>query len=704
VPGAKREIVYTWLEIRIIIREIEEVGIIPSIAKLSDELSTEKSAAKNASVDVSETKKSALKKLAQFILNRSTENIRNELYEYLIMSALHGTRDALAREEIILSIQKDLGITQLTAIFVDPALGRLIEKKDVECIQSDRKAKYFLSPNKREKFLRITQEYDTTVSTVTNHLIKLVEEKYKALTNAEKATMIQNFQTLLGTIFATNGFIIANSILGEKKGEKAMESLDVPTLLEQILGKDNLSEIQKEVFMNYLYSPDESLSIYLYSLAQSYYLIEVLNLDPECRVLIKENVDKITGYLDTNMIIPLVTNDERSKAAEKLIKLSTDLGFKIKFTKRTREEFIKHTESKKAIYLQKGKVAFKNYDKVTPILENGFLKDYLEKKKTNQGLTYDGYFARLTGIEALLKSKYSIEFDENPYEEIKKHDDIDRVKSLVVKYASLKSDMVAEHDAYHILLIQDLRKKEKGGILGPNSWFITCDSSLYHVDSDLSREEPERVPSSIYAENWVQMISPLLPPEMSNKTAREAFTTLFASRIPALTKVVKEEDLLELQGTWIDDEDLSPEDLAEVIGDHYVKKHLESLREARARGEEEKISEIVIPMIVRAQKKMKQQYGTRIERLRNENDEKLDKLKQEYDTKLSQVIKRSKFILPLFLVGLACLILPIILGLVTAYQRLAIPDVVYWGLTFSAILFIAASFFGRRVFDSFKLK
>jgi hypothetical protein len=275
------------------------------------------------------------------------------------------------------------------------------------------------------------------------------------------------------------------------------------------------------------------------------------------------------------------------------------------------------------------------------------------------------------------------------------------VERLVAKYASSKPDIVAEHDAYHILLIQDLRKKEKSGILGPNSWFITCDSSLYYVDRDLTRDEPDRIPSTIYAENWVQMISPLLPPEISNKTAKEVFTTLFASRIPALTKVVKEEDLLELQGTWIDDEDLDPEDLAEVIGDSYVKRHIERLRDARERGEEERISEVIGPIIARTQKKIKLQFGARIERLRKEYDAKLSQSKQE-STKLEREIKRSKFISPLFLIGLICIVLIPILSFVAAYQKLVLPDVIYWCLTILASLFIGASFFGRIVFKQIR--
>lgn len=667
---------------------------------LGDKSSRQTPEGKDVSIDASSlmAKKTALKKLSQFVLNRATENLRNELYEFLIMAALYDTKEELTKEEIISSIQKDLGVKQLPTIIINSTLKRLIEKRDIECIQSQGRLKHFLSQTKREKLSRMTHEYGAVLSAVTDKLITLVEKKYGLLTDAEKATVIQNFQMLLGTIFSVSGFECANAIVGKPvKMAERMIPVDISESIAQILEgtKGRLSEIQKEVFMDYLYAPDENLSAHLYSLAQSYYLIGVLNLDPECQTLIKESLTKKVGYLDTNMIVFLVGGTKRSKVVEDLIKLSTDLGIKIKFTERTKEEFIKHVERKKGIYTKKGQISLNRCKKIKEKLEDGFFKDYLERRKTNPGLTYEGYFARLKEIETLLRRKYSIEFDGSSYEDIKKHEDMERVKTLVIKYFSIKTDTVAEHDAYHILLMQELRERERGDVLGSSCWFVTYDKSLYYVDGDLAREEPDRIPSSIYVDKWIQMISPLLSPDVSNKTAKEVFTNLFASRIPVLTKTVKEEDFLDLQGSWMDDEDLGPEELARIIGDHYVREHLESLREARARGEEEKISEVIGPVIIRIKKEIGQKYDAKINGLRQEYNAKIGKLEQ--------AIKRSKFIKSLFLIGLISFILIPTLGLAAAYQKWVISDTVYWGLTILALFFIASSFFGRRVFRAIPL-
>lgn len=661
----------------------------------------EVSISKGASVD-----KAVLRRLAQFILNRSTENIRNELYEYLIMSAIYDANKDLTKEEIISAIEKELGVAHLPPIMVDGALARLTSNKSVDTIQIQEKLKYFLSLDAKEKFSRMTQEHGRLVSTAEGKLIELVGGKYGPLTNEEKEIVLKNFRTLLGVIFSTNGFITANAILGKKEITKTRGLTEVSDLITKILDrKDNLSGIQKEVFLNYLCSPDESLSAYLYSLAQSYFLIEILNLDPECQALLKENISKKVGYLDTNVIVGLFGGGERQKAAENLIKLTTDLGIKLKFTEKTKEEFTAHVRDIKRMYQRAGQIVFKNPDKMAKIVENGFLKDYLEKKQTNSGLSYDGYFAKFGRIEALLKDKYSIEIDNNLYEEIKTHEDMEPVKKLVINYCGSKNEVVAEHDAYHILLIQDLRKKEKGDMFGPNSWFITCDSTLYYVDRNLTKKEPERIPSSIHAENWIQMISPLLSPETSNKTAKEVFIALFASRLPVLTKAVKEEDLLELQGTWMDDEDLSPEEIARIIGDNYVRKCLEDLRKAQADGKEVKISEIISPVIGKVKKEMGQKYDAQIKTFGQKYDAQINELKQGYDTRiktLEETIKRFKFVKPLFFVGLACVILIVALGVLSAYQKVEIPYVVYISLTTFALSFILASFFGKSVLKMIK--
>lgn len=61
--------------------------------------------------------------------------------------------------------------------------------------------------------------------------------------------------------------------------------------------------------------------------------------------------------------------------------------------------------------------------------------------------------------------------------------------------------------------------------------------------------------------------------------ARDTYISLFASRLPILSRTVDEEVYLAFQGKWMDDEDLSPEDVARIIGNRYIKDYYKRSRE-----------------------------------------------------------------------------------------------------------------------------
>jgi len=92
------------------------------------------------------------------------------------------------------------------------------------------------------------------------------------------------------------------------------------------------------------------------------------------------------------------------------------------------------------------------------------------------------------------------------------------------------------------------------------------------------------------------LISPLLAPEQT-KDARDTYASLFASRLPMLTKTIDAAVFLAYQGKWMDDEDLEPNDVARVIGNRYVKDYYEKAKEEKKRLTKEERDMIIQPTI-----------------------------------------------------------------------------------------------------------
>ena len=271
------------------------------------------------------------------------------------------------------------------------------------------------------------------------------------------------------------------------------------------------------------------------------------------------------------------------------------------------------------------------------------LKGYLLRKQKQPTLAFAGYADRFEEIEAILQNRYSAVYDGKDYENIANNPDMQKLKEIVTeegeRFGLYKSDVVAEHDAFHILLIQDLRENDKGDFLGPKYYFLTHDRSLSFVEKRF--EEPEVVPSSIFLDDWVQLISPLLAPEQT-KTAKDTYADLFASRLPMLSKTIDEKNFLAFQGDWVDDEDLKPQDIARIIGNKYVRNLREELEQEKKQLTDEERTLIIGPLVeeLKTQKKEGQELDIKITSL----DRKVSTLQGEVSTLKRTVVSQNNLL------------------------------------------------------------
>lgn len=77
---------------------------------------------------------------------------------------------------------------------------------------------------------------------------------------------------------------------------------------------ENLKEVIKLTIKQFLEraSKEEAIARHISSIAQTYYLIQILNLDPELKKLQKESLANVTVFLDTNIIIPLLCEEHEA--------------------------------------------------------------------------------------------------------------------------------------------------------------------------------------------------------------------------------------------------------------------------------------------------------------------------------------------------------------------------------------------------------
>lgn len=553
-----------------------------------------------------------LGRISAFVLNRMTDDFRLELHQHLIMMALYEDKKGkgMTKDSIVSSIEKDLNVKGFPRTLVNTSLKGLHEKNSVKSVHGKGGNIYLLAQDEKARIRLMKEQYSQTVAQVKMGLGQKMGERGNRLDMTQEAIVFATFRNFLASVLSGLGTECCFAIIGshgkKMSSLKPVNAKDVLSRILETVEDEKLRRLERQVFLEYISNPDDALSDFLFSLAQSYFFIQILHLDPKCQSLTRESLQRKRIYLDTNVIYNSLTGTKRRKAVDHALKLTATLGITTVISKRTKEEFITLIRNRRKSFGENPKVPKKRFDKVQNRLDDGFLKDFLKKKYKNPNLTFDRYADRLEEIEAVMKNRYATVFDDSEHKEIYENPNLPELKDVVTKegerFGLLKSDIVAEHDAFHILLVQELRKEVEGDVLGPSCWFLTHDRSLLFVEEEF--EKYERFPSSIFIDNWVQLISPLLSPKQT-VDARDAYMSLFASRLPMLTGVVDEEVFLRFQGKWMDDEDLTEKDTARIIGNRYVKDYYDWARDKEKPISEEDKEKLIKPIIVEVKRQGK---------------------------------------------------------------------------------------------------
>jgi predicted nucleic acid-binding protein len=542
---------------------------------------------------LSEPSIETVKKISAFILNRRSDELRKELYNFLVMLILSDEiKEGLTFSNIVNLIKKELKLSYISESMIKEAINRLVDEKIIYEGKIDKKI--LLSDEYNTRITNYKIQYNSLVDNVNENIKNKLKNEFKDFNNDDIDLIKKIFDMFLAILFNNMSIEACSIILNTREGK--IDKIDAVNILNNLLSeypyKDKIYKI-KEILLTYLYEPDDYLKNYLFALAQTYFAIGVLQLDPDCNLYTKESLKEKNIYLDTNVIIhSLVKSDKRSEATNYALKLSNNLGIKLIITKETIREYEKLIKHKKTDLQKIKKIPDSRYEKIADELELGIVKDYFETKKIKPSLTADSYFTRLEEYDTILSSLFKVQFDSGDNSYVYKLKEFDDAKKCVQYAAEFKSENTVIHDAFHILLIQQLRKANPSDVLGPKYWFLTNDTSLNNAEKCLD----DAINSNVQCSTWIQILTPFVAPIHENNS-REAFVSFFSSRLPVASNLIDENDFLMLQGDWIDDRDLDGKDVAKIIGNRYVKSYLKIIKEENKPIREEDLSKALNPVI-----------------------------------------------------------------------------------------------------------
>jgi len=643
-----------------------------------------------------------LVELAQFVLNRKTEDVRSELYEYLICGAIYHAKgkDGLTKQDIHLSIKKFYEL-DAPARLVDSYVRNLVSKKDLILMQRGDQPSYILSETKLAEISSNNKDYETLRDKCTRGFLARVKTRYPDLSELQSREIVNVFFNIFSSIFDRYGSICSDVISGKKDEIKDIPSLpdfqEISLKAVKRIGNPLVRKAVKDEFRNFLVQPSRNFVYFINSMAQSYTIAQILNLDPRLKALEKERFSKKKLFLDTNIILSLICVAQDHENVTDVVSLTKDLGIMMVYTPETRREFLDLLEYSKKLY---GRIPIHKKSiikKTEPLMENPFIRSYwiesLEKK-----FGWLAFVNRMEGFQEFLKDKFSITIDTTEIKGIWTDPEYAELEGAVSLADISKPPAAVSHDAFLLLLIKKMRETEAVDELGMMSYFLTRD---YTLDiAERARYRGGRIPSHISIDVWSQMIMPFLSPRVIAEEASNVYMKILSSKFPSLTKSIDPNDLIDMMGIWMDDPEVTTEFLRKTTGSSYIHQHLKKLREEREKKPSE-TSKVIGPILKQIISSTRKKHESKLSNLKKKYDTEISTLKEQIKS-MESIPQRRELNKPLFITGTLFFVALIVLAIVSCCLQYALTDTVYWVLGICGTALIASSVFGSGVFEKFK--
>jgi len=528
--------------------------------------------------------------------------------------------------DVITEIKRNFNFTYVPKDRIKEAIKTLEEKKAIIRTINDTLKLSDNIKKEAEKSLKTIRKIKNRAEAL---FINILKKRLKELSKDEERRYVETFYEFLGALLAQQGFSLARTIATLiPLGKITMKDIDKLKKLMASITID-LDESAKGVFLKSISmfleeaQRDSDIAEFIHLLVRTYYLVELLNIDPDIKMLQKDSLGNITLYLDTNIVISLLCEEDIAhNEVKEIIELTKKIGVQdIRISKETKKEFLRRLKISDENYRAYDSYISSSIAKKfkTLMKDDVLIRTYWKRKAENVYYDWDLYMAEMKSFDSILSNKYGIKISDDAYtpdaEEVKE------LQSLFVEMAG-KDKFKAHHDAFNIILVQYLRKKNKDyEILGPKYWFLTRDHTLPLIESAFNIARGainflgEYVPSSIHIVTWYEIITPFIGPEISEKDSAKLFARILKAHLHMPEEKVDSQSvikLLSILGPYADDPAIDVLTLKKMLGERKVRELINKVTKTTSMKQLEYIRKELISHI---EKNIKRKYDKRIKAL-----------------------------------------------------------------------------------------
>lgn len=329
-------------------------------------------------------------------------------------------------------------------------------------------------------------------------------------------TLCSDFEIYINTLFAKIGAEAAHFIYPDTSTSPFGNITEPETIFEELpqRSKELTSFIRKN-FPRVLSGFSPIQLKFLSDKLNSVFVYTLVSIDPECSAYLQKSISGYTLSLDTNFLYNLLGLDgaKLADSAKRLVEITIKFNFKLFVTPRTLEEFNTSLTNAEE-FLRRHPLPTQDPQLLragASAVEEAIIKSYWQQY-ADEKIGLEEFLSFYKNINSYLK-EYGIKISNHLVKTVKsQQDELDKIIEGVKMFAPSKNPFTAEHDAFHILLIRNIRReKEKTGVLDTKQWFLTNDRSLLRYEISLERKRKGYSAHCIQPEHLLQILRPLLP-------------------------------------------------------------------------------------------------------------------------------------------------------------------------------------------------
>ena len=457
-----------------------------------------------------------------------TGSLRERALDRFVLAALLGSSRS---EPMTIEVVQQLTVLVpnspgLRTDVIDDILARLTRSNRVDLVETSTGDRYFLTDLGRQH----TDEAAESAA----HLFRPVLDRMLRDTAGVFSPDVGEVvcRTFISECFARFGHQIAKAVTGDLEDDGSFGGADINGAFDAAIQDISLSEeairtlrARCNRFLRSMEPDDKDLR---FRLAQSYYVVQLLELSPQdFNPLADDAFSGAVFFLDTNVVFDAVMSEDSSRRFRELVRASGSLGIELQVTVATLDEAIS-VASLRVEAIEK--IVDTLPEEFLARTNDDFILAFRAARAVQPNITPTEFLAPFEQLPSLLRD-LGIAIDDRHADEIAGAKDLAQECQIVSHAAEKhrgwpKNSAVSLHDVCHFFLVREQRQA------GKKAWFLTRDHTLSHAAVQLA---PGELPFCFPLVAFLQSVSPFLETPAARHSLVDVFSAVLDGEVADLS-------------------------------------------------------------------------------------------------------------------------------------------------------------------------